>query len=243
MPAERYYIDQPLANNQTVILKDNEFHHLVRVMRVRVGEEIELINGKGLLAFATVQEIQKDRALLSIHKVKVKKSESTKIILAQAIPKPNRLDFIIEKGTELGADEFWLFPSQHSVKKDFSQQQLERLQTQVISAMKQCGRLFIPKVLFKQTFEEALTIKGSLFFGDVDPAAPLFATQLQKTELQPNVIFYVGPESGFSEKETKLLMDHGALGVKLHENILRTDTAGIVALSVLEQWRLLRDEG
>lgn len=235
MPAERYYVDHPLKADDTVILSNNEFHHLARVMRIRVDEDVELINGKGVLAQARVKEIQKDKALLRIEKVETQAPRKQKVILAQAIPKPNRLDFILEKGTELGADEFLLFPSQHSLKKDFSPQQIERLNTQVIAAMKQCGRLFIPKILFVPSLNDALKVNGIHYFGDIDKEAPLFIKQGSYNPAKEAIVFFVGPESGFTENEINQLKDNGAIGVKLHHNILRTDTASLVALTLIEQ--------
>lgn len=238
MPSERYFIDQVFKVNQDIILKDSEFHHLVRVMRTRKGEVVELVNGQGGLTQATVEEIFKDQARLHIDSIHIEKRRNNKIILAQAIPKPNRLDYIIEKGTELGVDEFWLFPSQHSVKKDFSPEQLERLRIQIIAAMKQCGRLYLPELALKPSLEKWEANSGTFFFGDVDKTAELFSSAWKRLQVSFPVIFVVGPESGLSEKENTFLKEKGAYGVKLHENILRTDTAGIVALSLIEHWLL-----
>jgi 16S rRNA (uracil1498-N3)-methyltransferase len=233
MPAERYHIDRPLEANNTVLLKDNEFHHLVRVMRSRVGDSVELVNGQGVLACATVREIFKDGVTLSVEEVQRETRSKPTIILAQAIPKPNRLDFILEKGTELGVDEFWLFPGKTSVKKDFSDNQTERCQFQILAAMKQCGRLFAPVIKLKPPLENWADITGAAFFGDIEPNAPLFSDCLNTTPLTSPLLFFVGPEAGLSQGEIIFLRKHGVQGVKLHQNILRTETASLAALSLI----------
>lgn len=238
MPAERYFISSSLHQNDSVILKENEFHHLVHVMRGRKGDQIELVNGQGTLAEAVVQEIGKDQAKLLVQHSNTVAPRPHRVILAQAMPKLNRLDFILEKGTELGVDEFWLFPGDRSVKKEVNSHQLDRMQTLVISAMKQCGRLFIPSIVLKPELAKWPSIEGNAFFGDVSPEAPLFTTRWQNLPLQSPILFFIGPESGFSDKETDILRQKGAHGVKLHTNILRTDTAPLMALSLIEHWLL-----
>jgi len=238
MPAERYFIEEDLNLHETKILKETEFHHLVRVMRAKKGELVELVNGRGSLATGIIQEISKDKAFIVIQDLVTTAPRTTSVILAQAMPKINRLDFILEKGTELGADEFWLFPGQLSVKKEFFPHQLERLQALTIAAMKQCGRLFLPKITLKPELNQwPLQVEHRAFFGDVDPQAPLFSQQWNQTgHLGSPIIFFIGPESGFTDKETTLLKQKGVQGVRLHSNILRTDTAPIMALSLIEHW-------
>lgn len=234
MPAERFFYPELFEENQTVFFKDQENHHLTNVMRIKVGESIEIINGKGQLAQAVLEKIEKKSSSLVIKKVQTAQPPTDRIILAQAIPKLNRLDFIIEKCTELGVTEFWLFPSSRSDKKDFSENQLERIQTLMIAAIKQCGRLFLPKLSLlpplKQWKNEHLP---TLFFGDINPEAPLFLMKWKEIRPSNGAIFCIGPEGGFTDEEDELLRQMGGHGVKLHENILRTDTASIASIALL----------
>lgn len=238
MPAERYFIDESLAKHEKQILRGAEFHHLSRVMRTKVGEHVELVNGRGELASASVEAIAKDQATLSIQEYTTQKMEQQPIILAQGIPKPNRLDFILEKGTELGVSEFWLFPAQQSVKKEIYPSQMERMNSLMIAAMKQCGRLFLPKIVIKPKLDEWARWDGTAFFGDTDPQAELFWNVWRGMQVKDRVLFFIGPESGFSENETALLRNRGVKGVKLHSNILRTDTAAMMAAGLVSHWQL-----
>jgi len=234
VPAERYYIDQALAISSLHSLKGNEFHHMARVMRSKAGDIVELVNGKGQLALAGIEAMQKEQALLRIDELTEESPGRQLLILAQALPKPDRLAFILEKGTELGVDAFWLFPGQLSHQKQIFPHQTERAHALLVAAMKQCGRLFLPSLELKGPLKEWPQPSGRLLFGDLDPAAPWLGSQQAALPLgsQP-VIFFTGPESGWSIDETALLKKMGSKGVRLNEHILRTDTASIAALAMI----------
>jgi 16S rRNA (uracil1498-N3)-methyltransferase len=232
MPKERHYVPKEFILDQEVYIDGPEFHHLITVMRTKHGELIELVNGRGDYAIAELTQIQKKQASLSIKSLSKTVTAPTQIVLAQAIPRHNRLDFIIEKGTELGMTNLWLFPGQHSEKKEISPTQMERLNHIAISAMKQCGRLFLPEIVVLPSLTKWEAPQLPLFFGSFAPNAPLFLDHLQKRPAQSS-IFCIGPESGFSSSEEKLLENLGGTGVKLHTNILRTETAAITALVLM----------
>jgi len=236
MPAERFYFDQLLIPDDRVKLIGPEFHHLVRVMRAQVGDVIELVNGKNQLAQAHVYELTKNEAILQVQTVYPNKPTRHPLILAQALTKLNRLDFILEKGTELGVTAFWLFPGDLSIKKDFSSQQMERAQALTIAAMKQCGRLSLPTIELKPPLKQWKPQEGISFFGDVSPTAPKFESFKSQLASQNPILFVTGPESGFSLKEVEQLRKIHVQGVKLHPFILRTDTASMMALSLLSHW-------
>jgi 16S rRNA (uracil1498-N3)-methyltransferase len=235
MPAERYYYPEPLETGKAIPLQDQEFHHLIHVMRAREGDLVEIVNGMGQLAKAVIQSLEKKKAILSLTHVFTQEPSETALILAQGIPRQNRLDFIAEKCTELGMTELWLFPGTKSEKKDFSENQLERVKGITIAAMKQCGRLYLPKIklmpALKQWKCQDLPL---MFFGDVSPDVPPFLFAWNALSTKPKqALFCIGPESGFTEEETAAMKSLGACGVSLHPNILRTDTAAIAATTLL----------
>jgi 16S rRNA (uracil1498-N3)-methyltransferase len=231
MPFNRYFLDAPLLAGEKVALTEGEFHHLTHVMRQKAGAPVEIVNGRNLLATAYVEAIERNRAILSIRHVEEKISSRKKVILVQAIPRLSHLEWIVEKGTELNAEAFWLFPSLLSEKKEFSLAQEQRLAHLVIAAMKQCGRLDLPKMHYLPPLAEWETIpEGTLFFGDTREEAPL----LKHETKQDPVFIFIGPEKGFHPKELLLLEERfRAKGVKLHDNILRVETAALVALATL----------
>lgn len=231
MPAERFYIQAPLASGNSISLEDQEFHHLVRVMRGKPGDSVELINGQGALANAIIKQVNKRDAVLEITDVTTTPKPAFEVILAQGIPRGNRLDFILEKGTELGMTQLWLFPGDRSERKEFTENNQERTHTLMVSALKQCGSLWLPELHIKGALKKWSSLPYPAFFGDVAESAPRLLDCFKKD--LSGVILLIGPESGLSDQEEAKLVALGAKGVKLHSHILRTDTAAIAALTLL----------
>jgi 16S rRNA (uracil1498-N3)-methyltransferase len=233
MPANRFYTEDDLREGSNATIRAAEHHHLAHVMRVKVGEQVELVNGRGMLATASIINCGRQEAQALIQNASFSDPPKNRVIIVQAMPRPNRLEFILEKCTELGMDELWLFPGERSEKKVVQDSQLKRMKIIIISAMKQSGRVYLPKVIVKEPITNwKETAPGNLFFGDVHPEAPLLM-DAWKRKGDGDALFFIGPESGFSEREEHVLKEMGAIGVKLHRNILRTDTASMVVLSVI----------
>ena len=220
MPHDRFYVENLLHPQ----FSEEEFKHF-KVMRIREGETFELVNGKGELAIASYEKNN-----LQIHSI-TKEKEPVSLRIAQAIPKINRLDVILEKGCELGMTELILYPGDLSEKTDLSPNQLKRAHSILLSAMKQSGRLYLPKLTLGDSISTLKSLPTPTFFGDTNPAAPSLLS-LVKPPLN-HVLFYIGPEKGFSHKEVDHLITLGAKGVKLSPHILRTDTAPLAALAIL----------
>ncbi len=231
MPAERYYIDTPLKIDLEVSIEGEEANHLAKVMRGRVGDEIEIVNGRGVLAEGIVDQVGKNSVLVHISKIIKSEKPPVPIIIAQGFPRLNRIDIIVEKGTELGMTELWFFPGDQSEKKDLSPTQRTRFKNIAISAMKQCGCLFLPEIVEKQALSKWKDLPFDLYYGDVSPDAPTFTSVLNKGNITNGIVFIIGPEKGFSKSESAELKNLRATGVSLHQNILRTDTAPLCALS------------
>ncbi|MBX7065590.1 MAG: 16S rRNA (uracil(1498)-N(3))-methyltransferase [Parachlamydiales bacterium] len=218
MPAERFFIDADLQG--TLSLEGTELHHLAHVMRIRIGEEVELVNGRGGLATARLEALSKHEAQLKVLNSSLTPLPSPRLKLAIPLMRPAKLELVIEKCTELGANSFYLYPAQYSEKDDLSEHAFERLQHIAISAMKQCGRLDLPEIQMWK-FDEILALPIPIHFGDTREAeAP--------PETKEPIVFITGPEKGFSKKEIEAL-DLKAIAVRLHKNILRAETAPIVA--------------
>jgi len=229
MPADRFFVASSLKASR-ISLEGEEFHHLAKVMRVRVGETIELVNGQGELATAEVVSLDKKSSELKILSYLKEAPPEQALILAQALTRPSSLEWIVEKGTELGVTEFWLFPGERSEKKELSPSQYHRLETITLNALKQCGRLFLPEILQKPALSSWSRPTGSLFFGDLSPQASRLQGPFEK-----RAVFFIGPEKGFSSAELETLSQFKARGISLHTNILRAETA---ALTILSQFYL-----
>jgi 16S rRNA (uracil1498-N3)-methyltransferase len=195
-------------------------------MRQRVNEEIECINGQGELATATIQQLGDKQATIQLTSVTRNSPHPFSITLALAYLKPSHFEYALEKATELGVDRFLLFNADRSEKKAISDNYLQRLNTIVLSATKQCGRLFLPRIEVKGTLKACL--EGNIFFGDLESTK-----RLSEQTLPNHITFVVGPEAGFSEKERTLLLQHKATGCLLHPNTLRAETAAVLGPALL----------
>ena len=238
MPHDRFYINAPLQE-EVLSLEGDEFHHLSRVMRKRVGERVELINGRHLIALATIDALEKSSAQLTVLKIEEKKPLLPPLTLIQGLPKFPLLELIVQKGTELGVSTFYFYPALLSDKKSVSQAQKKRLEHITVNAMKQCGRLDLPQIEWglpiplsilnpkadqKKTALESL---GTLYFGDLRTgAAPLC-----KVGTLPATLI-IGPEKGLTYSEIHTL-NEVAKGVSLAPYTLRTETAALAGLSIL----------
>lgn len=227
MPANRFYIDSDLIKDTIVELHDSEFSHLIHVMRAKIGETVELVNGKGVLANAYIENIHKKSCELFITSAETKTLEKESLILIQALPLMDRLEYIVEKVIELGVTEIRLVPTQNSKKGTLTETQLKRLKLISISALKQSGRLSLPKIILFPDLYATLPNEGTLLFGDVRPSAKKIFIE------HSPITIAIGPESGFTDKEVALLEKSKAKGITLNQNILRTDTAAIAAISII----------
>lgn len=230
MPIDRFYLDADLITEETVSLRDAEHHHLSHVMKLSAGEEVELINGRGTLAIGKITEIHKKDTSVYILSLKKKPPTSPRLILAVPLMRPSKLEWIVEKGTELGADLFLMFKAAYSEKEGLSEHQLERLRSLSIAACKQSGRLYLPSIEVLSDLKTIFTHKALFLFGDTRE------TRSKEIPTSDCTLFISGPERGFSTEELKWL-DEKAMGIQLSENVLRAETAPIAAMSILGRLR------
>lgn len=226
MPVERFYLDSEIEKDETVFLEDAEHHHLSHVIKMSAAEELELINGRGILAVAKIIEIHKKKSALKILSIQKSPAPSPKLTLALPLMRPSKLEWVIEKGCELGADQFLLFHAAYSEKEGLSENQRIRLHNLCIAACKQSGRLYMPSIELLPKLEALFKHKALFLFGDTRNIP------FKEVPKEDSIVFISGPERGFSEQELKALDKH-ALGIKLSANVLRAETAPITAMSIL----------
>jgi 16S rRNA (uracil1498-N3)-methyltransferase len=232
VPHNRFFLKSSFQKTDILSVIGKELHHL-NVGRIRLKEKVELVNGKRQLAIGSVIQIEKTCVQVEILSV-VTEDTKPSIIIAQGIAKMNHLEWIIEKATELNATEFWLFPAELSEKKGVSDQQLHRLQALSIAALKQCGRLDLPRIEIKPPLNQWQQVKTTLLVSDPSIQNP-YLWEMPKNDLIPPIIFCIGPEKGLSDREKSYAISHlHAKPIRLHSNILRTETASLVALSLIQ---------
>lgn len=215
----RYYVNTPLIEGKKVELEASELKHLKNVMRVKIGSEIEIVNGKGELGSAYFNKEITITNVIKEPTVTVKKT------LALGLTEPKILELVIEKLTELGIDQVYIFPSSKSKLKELSDNKKLRLHKILISSLKQSKRLFLPKIHYLNKKED-LPKNQHYLLGDFngDKFSPT----------NKDVTFIIGPESGFTKEEIVYFKENlNAKGIILSKNVLRAETAAICAACFL----------
>ena len=232
MPYNRFYIDTPLNEKEEIHLRDEELHHL-KVCRIRMDECVEIINGTQALAQGRLIALNPKQATLRIERLEMI-PPSAQIILAQGLSRMNHLEWVVEKGTELGVTSFWLFPGRLSAKTHLSETQTNRLKHLILAAVKQCGRVDLPKLEIKPPLQKWPALEGTLLFGDPSPTAPFLWKALSPPPKLP-VTLFIGPEGGWDKKEILFLKESlQAKNVRLHPHTLRTETASLAGLVLIQ---------
>ncbi len=220
MPHNRFFIREPFKKIHQI--KGLEFHHLKKVMRLKTDEKIELINGLNYLAEAVITEITSSNAFVEIVNLSFQNPKITSLILAQAKLKQANLEYVVQKGTELGVTHFHFFKSKLSCQKTPSKNQILRLHCIIISALKQCGRLDMPTISW-----EFPNSNKNIFFADLSQKKVM----LNKCSMLPATLI-VGPEKGFTSEEIQRFQKLGH-SVSLSPHILRAETAAISGIAIL----------
>lgn len=229
-----FYTPHLKIDDRILIISDEEYHHISHVFRKKIGDEILLTSGNGLLAKAEIISI--NRKNLEVEILKIAQEKTSQPVMAVAFPLlKNKHDFlIVEKLTELGVKEFFPIITDRTVKKP-SVNTIEKFEKSAISAIKQCDNAFLP-VINKCTIIKELVqnLKEKKYI----PAVALeFGQHKQISEIargseQP-VCLIIGPEGGFSKEEAEFFLKNDVISFTLGNHILRAETAAIAATSQL----------
>ena len=232
----RFYVDFALSPDSVVELPDNVVRHL-NVLRVKNTEEIVLFNGNGKSYPALPEVLEKRHASVRILREEATDNESPlNITLVQAVSAAERMDFTLQKSVELGVAEIRPVISERCVVRlsgERAEKRVARWQEIVVSACEQSGRNIVPKVLPLTTYAQSLqqlpqettkllmSLNRAQKLGDVQPQSG-------------KVVFMVGPEGGWTEKEEQQAFDAGFQSVTLGKRVLRTETASLAAIAAMQ---------
>lgn len=225
----RFYHDHsPLSLNQTIQLDAAQSHQLARVLRAKLGDELEVFNDSvGYVARITALS-PKTTSLILLEKRADAPSKTVEIILGFALPKGQKLDWILQKGTEIGVTRFVPLITAHTERSHFNDQRAHRI---VIEATEQCGGFRPPAIDLPVDLEKGLKRipKPGVIAWEGERETSLHQV-LKKTGNKSPQSFavLVGPEGGWRQSEIELAIQHGITPVHLGERILRTETAAIV---------------
>lgn len=232
MATPRFFCPIPLAVRQTIALPDNVAHHASRALRMREGDDIILFDGKRGQYHAKLR-FQNGKAMGEILLFDEQEHElQGKITLVQGLPSGDKMDWIIEKTSELGVQQLVPVQAERSIL-NLSGPRLEKRQAHwqkvAISASEQCGRNQVQQIAPLQTLEHFMKTGAGfqhILLCHPEGGVNLLA-YLQQQENIMDICLLVGPEGGWSDRELKLLQEKGAQRVTYGSRVLRTETAGI----------------
>ncbi|MEB3767755.1 16S rRNA (uracil(1498)-N(3))-methyltransferase [Acinetobacter sp. MD2] len=230
----RFYIEAQLNVNTQVELTDTVFHHWVKVLRAQVGQTATLFNGQGGEYQVTLVDIAKKSARISVDTFDpINRTPHFNALLGQVMSKGDRMDYAIQKAVELGVAEIQLLTSERCemrLKYDRDQKKLDHWQGIAIAACEQCGLNIVPKILAPMTLTD--WFKQDLPNTKLVLAPNKQALQLDANQLK-NIALLIGPEGGLSGAEITTANEAGFQNWCIGERVLRTETAPVVALSIL----------
>ncbi len=234
----RVFTDEKNINTEDKFLTvtGDDAYHLIKVMRIKKGDIVTVCDKKNTDYICDAAHIDKDSVIFKITNSYVCEAEKDyKITLCQSMPKGAKIETILQKAVELGADNIVIFYSERcDVKyaKSKEDAKLERYNKIIYEAAKQCNRGIIPALEVKKSFEEmikSVNAQGSIIMAYEEEKSVSLRQVLSKTE--GSVSFIIGPEGGFEPSEALFAKNAGAETVSLGKRILRTETAGMFMLS------------
>jgi 16S rRNA (uracil1498-N3)-methyltransferase len=211
-------------------LDAEESRHAVKVLRMVKGDSLHLTDGKGFFYTAQITEADAKKCSFEIIDKKQSPKRDYQIHIAISPTKnTDRMEWFVEKATEIGIDKISFILCQNSERKTIN---LDRIEKIVISAMKQSGQAWLPQLSDIIPFKEILKSAASQkFIAYVDDQNPDHLKSMAKAK--GNYIVLIGPEGDFREEELNLAIQNDFKKVSLGKNRLRTETAGLVACQVL----------
>lgn len=230
----RFYIETELNTGNTIELTESVFHHWVRVLRAKEQEQAIFFNGKGGEYLVTLTEINKKNALVSIDQFnKLDRTAPFNVVLGQVMSKGDRMDYAIQKATELGVTTIQLLTSDRCemrLKYDRDQKKLDHWQSVAIAACEQCGMNRVPEILAPISLND--WVKSEL-----PTSRFVLAPNKDQTNIllnsAPDIALLIGLEGGLSETEIETANQYQFKNWCIGDRVLRTETAPVVALSIL----------
>jgi 16S rRNA (uracil1498-N3)-methyltransferase len=234
----RFFVQPGSVKSGNVIIKGEEFHHAKDVMRLGQGDEIAVFDGTGREYYGVITDIGKEQMSVALTKTAEIKTETCRLTLVQALPKSDKMDLIVEKATELGVARIIPVVSDRTIVRPDAgkySQKAERWRKISVVAAKQCGRTTIPEITDIASFEASLALVRD---SELKIIPCLYdGVKSIKTALgggkTGSAAVFIGQEGDFTRTEVEAAIAAGAIPVSLGVEVLRSETAAICALSLL----------
>ena len=234
----RFYCSPPLPTDGFFDLPPDAAHHASRVLRLREGSRVEIFDGNGNECHGAITELTGKRVVVGkITLSNVSRESPLKTLLAQALSSSEKMDWVIQKATELGVSEIQPLDTERSVARLTAERTAKRLdhwRQVAISACEQCGRNVLPEIHapldIMEWLQQIKELPGSKLILLPQGAASLH--RLEKPHGQ--VILLIGAEGGFTEAESDSALRCGFTPIRLGARVLRTETAAVAGLAALQ---------
>ena len=236
-----FFVTPEQVKEKTIYIEGSDVNHIKNVLRMKIGEELQISDGNNKKYLCEIESMTAEEVCAVILEELHSDTElPSKIYLFQGLPKSDKMELIVQKSVELGAYEIIPVATKRAVGKldaKKAAKKTERWNSIAEGGAKQSGRNVIPKVKEVMTFKEAVQYAKEL---DVVLIPYELAEGMEETkqiissiERGQSVGIFIGPEGGFEAKEVEYALGYGAKAVTLGKRILRTETAGLTALSIL----------
>ena len=237
----RFYVETPHWMGDEIEISGAEARHIQKVLRLKKGDKIILFDGKGMEYWGTIESQRLHRITVKIGKTITPRRESPiDVILGQGLLKGDKMDYVLQKTTEMGVSAIFPFISSRTITKLGGEQagrRWNRWKRIVIESAKQCGRTIPPRV-------EGIRDLGSILEWPSRDLVKLILWEKEAKSLKERMreidkksrkfLFLVGPEGGFCEGEISVAKGKGFICVGLGPRILRSETVGVAMLSILQ---------
>ena len=231
----RLYFPDKIQSDLSSHLTNEQTHYVKDVMRLKIGEKLSIFNTLGE-GNAAIESYEKNGAKIKImEKVRDKDNEKN-IWLAFSPIKQNSLNFLIQKGTELGVQKFIPILSDRTIVREVN---IERIKKIIVEASEQSNRISVPEINKPDSLKNFLSIfpkNGRLIFCDINSNQNNLKNIFEKKVDGPMCIL-IGPEGDFSENERKMIIDHNqTYSISLAKNILKAETAALSAITIVNHY-------
>lgn len=237
----RFFTARENISETQLVIDNDDVNHISRVLRLGAGDTIAVCDGRGLDYKAEIETIEDKKIICKIlEKTKSASEPDVKVTLFQGLPKASKMDYIIQKTTELGITRIVPCALSRCVvkleNKKAEAKKTERWQKVAEAAAKQSGRGIIPEIAMPVTLDAAIEEmkKCDICFAPYECEEETSLKSVLLSETEPKTVGYIiGPEGGFDLSEIEKIKDAGIKTITLGKRILRTETAGEAVLSML----------
>lgn len=237
----RFFVEPSLLQGESGVISGELCRHLSTVLRLKAGDVIRLADGAGREAVATITTVAREGIHVALQPLAIEATGAgaPQITVYQGLPKGEKLELILQKCTELGAARIVPFMADRSITRlegEKLEKRIARWQKIALEAARQCGRGTVPVIEFRPDLRGVVEDDGSdlrlLLWEDARDRG--LRTVLETVPRPGTIAVIIGPEGGLTEAEAAMAMAAGYLPVTLGKRILRTETAGLAVVSVLQ---------